>query len=89
MAFSSFSSAVLLQHDRTQSIFTTPVHNIYGNEPGHVTRFKMADNTCTIFSHSNLSAFVQKKQQKINERMETLQNLKENFSWKFCFHRNT
>ena len=25
MAFSSFSSAVLLQHDRTRSIFTTPV----------------------------------------------------------------
>ena len=35
----------------------------------------MAENTCTIFSHSNLSAFVQKKQ-KINEWMETLQNLK-------------
>ena len=28
---------------------------------GHVTRFKMAENICTIFSHSNLSVFVQKK----------------------------
>ena len=27
---------------------------------GHVIRFKMAESTCTIFSHSNLSAFVQK-----------------------------
>ena len=59
-----------------------------GNEPGHMTKFKMADNTCTIFYHSNLSAFVQKKQ-KMNEWMETLQNVKENFSCKLCFHQDT
>ena len=30
---------------------------------GHMTRFKMAENICTIFSHSNLSAFVHKKKE--------------------------
>ena len=54
---------------------------------GHVKRFKMAENTCTIFSHSNLSAFVQKNQ-KINEynNIEPLQNLNKNFSCKLFYY---
>ena len=59
------------------------------NKPGHVTRFKMADNTCTIFSHSNLPAFVQKNSDRVNEWIESLQNLKENFSCNLFCHRNT
>ena len=82
MAFSSFSFAVLLQHDRTRSIFMIPV--TFMIEKTWKRRLKMADNTCMIFSHPNLSAFMQKKQ-KINEWRETLQNLKEIFYVNFVF----
>ena len=52
--------------ERDRSIFMTPV-TFYDRGDLEtnliclpVTRFKMAENTCTIVSHSNLSAFVQK-----------------------------
>ena len=55
---------------------------------GHVTRFEMAENFCTIFSHSNPSAFVQKTE-KINEWIEPLQSPKESSSWNLFCHPNT
>ena len=69
MMFSSFSSAILLLHNQMRSICAILNEEIW-NEldvlAGHVTRFKMAENICTIFSLPDLSTFEQRSDN-INE----------------------
>ena len=66
--FSSFSSAVLLVYNQTRSICATPIAFFERGDlertrhlhTGRVTRFKMAEDICTIFSLPSLSTFVQR-----------------------------
>ena len=91
MMFFSFSSAVLLLHDQTWPFAQRLLHFYErgGLELDLLPRDKIQDGAakkiCTIFSLSNLSAFVQKT----SEWIVLLQNLKENSSWNLLCHRNT
>ena len=77
------------------TICTTPVTFLWTRSPGtrlagHVNKIQdgAAKKIFMIFSLSNLSAFVQKKQ-KISEWIVLLQSLKENPSWNLLCHQNT
>ena len=99
--FSSFSSAVLLLHDRTGSICTMPVTFLWTRSPGTRlaatwwdSRWRCEEDLhqfasiCTIFSIWNFFRICSKKQ-KISEWIVLLQSLKENSSWNLLCHWNT
>ena len=69
MMFSSFSSAVLLLHDWTWSIYTTPVAFLWTRSPGTRLAATWQDSRWRCkedFSLSNLSTFVQKNKKYVS-----------------------